>query len=137
MKIILIGKIAKNYRLPSNIISIPETNSKKELAQYYSMADVFITFSKEESFGKVTAEALACGTPAIVYNSTANSEIVSEGCGYVVESDNIAEVINSVKKIKRNGKEVYSNKCRDFVTNNFSKEDRVKDYEIYNKLLNI
>jgi glycosyltransferase involved in cell wall biosynthesis len=137
MKIILIGKIEDKFTLPSNIISIPETHSKKELAQYYSLADVFITFSKEESFGKVTAEALACGTPAIVYDSTANSEIVSEECGYVVDSGNIKKVVEKIKEIELRGKKVYSDNCRKFVTKNFNKEDRIKDYlEIYNKIIN-
>lgn len=136
MKIVLIGKISKEYSLPSNIISIPETHSKEELAQYYSMADVFVTFSKEESFGKVTAEALACGTPAISYDSTANSEIVGEGCGYVVEPDDIDEVMNAIKKINSVGKGAYSDKCRNFVLDNFNKDDRIADYlDVYDKLL--
>lgn len=136
MKIILVGRIDEDVSLPNNIINIPETNSKQELAEYYSMADVFITFSKEESFGKVTAEALACGTPAIVYDSTANSEIVGEDCGYVVQTDNIVEVMSCITKIELHGKETFSDNCRQFVINNFSKEDRIRDYlDIYTNLV--
>ena len=47
-----------------------------------------MNLSVEESFGLTTAEALACGVPAIVYNSTACPEIVSSDTGIVVEKNN-------------------------------------------------
>ncbi len=72
--IVLIGYIDSRVKLPSNVIHINETHNAKKLAEYYSMADIFLNLSKEESFGKVTAEALACGTPVITNNLTANKE---------------------------------------------------------------
>ncbi len=80
--IVLVGK--NDYKLPDNIISIDRTNSKEELAAIYSMADVYVNASHEETFGLTTIEALACGTPVIVYNETAIPEVVSDTCGIVV-----------------------------------------------------
>lgn len=71
-------------RLPPGIIGLERTNSVQELAQLYSAADVLINPSFEETFGLITAEALACGTPAIVFNATACPELVDETCGRVV-----------------------------------------------------
>ena len=87
--VVLVGTINEGIELPKNIITVPSTSSIDELAELYSSADVFITFSLEETFGKVSAEALSCGTPVICYNSTANPEIVGEGCGYVCEKKEI------------------------------------------------
>ncbi|RIO01595.1 glycosyltransferase, partial [Mammaliicoccus sciuri] len=82
--IILIGNISDNQKLPNNIINIKETEKIELLADIYSSVDIFLNLSLEETFGKTTAESLACGTPAIVYNSTANPELIGKGCGEIL-----------------------------------------------------
>lgn len=135
-KIVLVGKVDKAIQLPSNIISIPETQNIKELVEYYSMADVFVTLSLEETFGKVTAEALACGTPAIVYDSTACPELIGEKCGYVIEKNNINMVLKKILETENKTKEYYSKNCINFARENFNKDDRIEDYiNLYNHLI--
>ncbi|WP_203332253.1 glycosyltransferase [Planococcus beigongshangi] len=126
--IVLVGNIESSTVLPPNIISIQETHDIKELVQYYSLADVFLNLSLEESFGKVTAESLACGTPVIVLNSTANPELVGDGCGVIIEDKDIQNLVTSIENIKLNGKNMYKDKCIDFAHKNFSKYDRLNDY---------
>lgn len=122
MVIILIGKIEKNINLPQNIINVLETDNIFELVKYYNLADVFLQLSKEETFGKVVAEALACGTPAIVYNSTASPELVKDSCGYIIENDeNISSILKKVKKVKQLGKTYFSNNCRQKALKDFNK----------------
>ena len=60
-------------------------NDVNKLAEQYGQADALLHLSYQETFGKVVAEALACGTPAIVYNITALPELIGSGCGAVVE----------------------------------------------------
>ena len=60
---------------------------------------MFVHLSKEETFGKVIAEALACGTPAVVYNSTAMPEIVDDATGRVVEPGNINGVATAIHEV--------------------------------------
>jgi glycosyltransferase involved in cell wall biosynthesis len=135
MVILLIGGIKNNIALPENIIKIEETHNVRELVEYYSAADLFLNLSLEETFGKVTAEALACGTPAIAINSTANPELIGEGCGFVVDN-NINSILESIKHVKRLGKSSFSKECISYARNNFSKVDRIKDYMyIYNQLV--
>ena len=87
-KIVLVGVSKSQARnLPDNILSILRTNNINELVEIYSAADVFVNPSKQETMGMVTVEALACGTPVIVYNKTAVPEVVGENCGYVVETN--------------------------------------------------
>ena len=75
--IVLVGLSDKQLKtLPKNIIGIKRTNSTKELAEIYTAADVFFNPSKEETFGLVTIEAMACGTPAVVLDKSASPEIV-------------------------------------------------------------
>lgn len=136
MSIILVGNIDKKVSLPKNIINIKETHNIDELAKYYSMADVFVNLSLEESFGKVTAEALACGTPVVVINSTANPELVGDRCGYIVDKDSMGKILEYILHIKKNGKKYYSKHCIEFAKNNFNIEDRLHDYvELYKKII--
>jgi len=121
--------------LPNNIIGIKRTANIKELAQIYSAADVFVNPSVEETFGLVTAEALACGTPAIVFDSTPGVEIVADGCGYVAEMGNISAIRKLIDHVKKDGKAFYSEKCIKRVNLYFRKDERYKEYvDLYRRL---
>ena len=132
---ILVGNVG-DVKLPQNIIHISATNSVEELARYYSLADVFVQPSLEETFGKVSAEALACGTPVVCFDSTANPEIVVEGCGAVVKVGNVDDMFLKIKTILQNGKSTYSEKCRDFAVKNFNKQNKLVEYlNLFYKIL--
>lgn len=79
--------------LPSSIICLNRTDSVEELAQIYSAADVFVNASVEETFGLPTVEAMACGTPVIVYRATAIPEVVTDATGFVVEPHDIDGIV--------------------------------------------
>ena len=103
-KIILIG-LTKNQleQMPQNIIGISRTENQQELAEWYSAADIFINSSKEETFGLVTAEAMACGTPAAVYNTTACAEIVDPAFGYILSpGEKLRDHIRTIIEEKKN-----------------------------------
>jgi len=138
MIIILVGNISAKVNIPNNIIHIDETHNTTELVEYYSMADVFVNLSLEETFGNVTAEALACGTPAIVLNSTANPELIGDGCGYVVGKNDYNKVKEHIADIYKRGKGSYSAQCIAYAKNNFSKDRRIFDYiNLYKKLISV
>ena len=134
--IILIGNIDNNQYLPKNIINIKETHETNLLAEIYSSADLFLNLSMEETFGKTTAESLACGTPAIVYNSTASPELIGDRCGEILESEDITELMEKIDIIKNKGKAFYTNHCRNFASTNFDKEKNNEKYiELYKELI--
>lgn len=135
-KIVLIGSIPNGTILPQNVICIGTTNSVAELAMYYSMADVFVNPSIQETFGKVTAEALASGTPAIVNNSTANPELIGTGCGYILENTDSTSILEAIKDIRTKDKSCYSSFCISHAKRNFNMSDRIKDYiALYERLI--
>jgi glycosyltransferase involved in cell wall biosynthesis len=136
--IMLVGKISKKVNLPANILNIPETHDSKEMASLYSMADVFVNLSIEETFGKTTAEALASGTPAIVYNSTANPEVIGNQCGYVVHPNNMDELTIKINQVFNKGKETYKTACVSHAKSNFLSEHRIKDHlKFYQKVIQL
>lgn len=85
-------------KLPADIIAIKRTANLDELVKIYSAADVFVNLSVEETFGMVTAEALACGTPVVAYDKTAVPEVVDKQSGVIVHAGNIQELVSGIKK---------------------------------------
>lgn len=132
-QMVLIGSNRKGLSIPPNIIHIPYVNNTTELAKLYSNVDVYVHLSREDTFGKVIAEALSCGTPAIVYNATGCPEIVGEGCGYIVKKGAIQEVKEKILQVQKNGKKIYSEACRNYVIENFDMKRNIHStLKLYN-----
>lgn len=135
MQILLIGKTTEGFRHPK-IKCAGFVGDVEQLARMYSVGDAYVHVSTADTFGKVIAEAMACGLPAVVYDNTACPELVSEGCGAAVEPHNIEQLINELQIIKKNGKAYYSEKCKNRVKNSFSYEKNVQQtLEFYNELI--
>ena len=98
-KLVVIGCMKNELPENERVLRIPFVANTKLLAKYYAMADVFVHFSIEDTFGKVIAEAQACGTPAITYNTTACPEIAKIGDGFVCEARNVEQVYEIIERL--------------------------------------
>ena len=135
-EIILAGTVPFADKLPDNIKVVGYVSSTEDLAKLYSACDVYVHLSKEDTFGKVIAEAISCGTPAVVYDSSACPEILGKGCGYVVPAGDVEAVWEAVQKIVEQPKSEYEHFCTEHATANFAKEKLIKDtLEIYVHLI--
>ena len=122
---VMVGNLTQP--VPSNVISVGVLSNVQELAEYNSMADVFVNFTQQETFGKVSAEALACGTPVIVNNNTACPEVVGD-CGFIIENNDEDACVNAIRHIIKVGKKTYSDKCVNRVRELFSKKLIMKQW---------
>lgn len=138
VKIVLVGTNEEvSKQMPPAIMCLPRTNNQNELVELYSMADVLTSLSYQESMGLTPVEAMACGTPAIVYNNTAQPEVIDVTTGIVVETGNIEQTLNAILKIKESGKAYYSDACVLRVHNMFESKKCYHEYiQLYRKLLN-
>ncbi|WP_278703771.1 glycosyltransferase [Parabacteroides goldsteinii] len=136
-RFILIGRMAYEGALPKNVISVGVISSTDELAQYYSAADVLLVCSVQETFGKVSAEALACGTPVIANNSTANLEIAGMDCGLSFNNNNVDEIVAAIQQFERNGgKGQYTHKCYKRASELFDFNKQMLTYQkLFDRLL--
>jgi len=134
--IILIGLTSKQIKaLPPNIIGIERTESQIELAEYYTLANVFCNLTYLDNFPTVNIEALACGTPVITYNTGGSPEAIDENTGFVVEQGNIEEVISCIRRLK-NGYRLMAEDCRQRALMHFNKANCFMKYiDLYNRLL--
>lgn len=102
-QIVLVGTTDRiDELLPKEIISIHSTNNQKELAEIYSLADVFVNPTREENFPTVNIESLACGTPIITYNTGGSVEIINESCGTIIESNEVVDLYNEILNVCKN-----------------------------------
>ena len=111
--------------LPGNIIGINRTNDVTQLSKVYSMADVFLNPSYEDTFGLVNAEALACGTPVITYRTGGCTEIVDETCGIVVECGDTLAMLAAVEHMKE---EIFPAAACRKRAQMFAQQERYHDY---------
>ena len=136
--IILIGISLKQKEiLPKNIITVSRTESQKDLAEYYSIADVYVNPTYSDNFPTTNLEAMACGTPVITYQTGGSPEAVTHETGLVVAKGDFDGLVNAIKEIRAKGKAYYTLSCRQRAIDFYNKNDRYQDYiNLYNELLN-
>lgn len=137
VKLIMVG-VSNNQMnsLPRNIIGIQRTENISELVQLYSAADLYVNFSIEESFGLTTAESLSCGTPVLVYDSTACPDIVTPKTGFVVPPHDLLEANRVIEHVKTVGKSFYSENCRQYALTHLDDTLCYEQYlSLYKKIL--
>ena len=121
---------------PANLIALGRTESDRELANYYNMADIFINMSYEETFGLTTAEAMACGTPVIVMDATANPELVTADTGIVVPNRETQTLMRAIETMEAKGLRSYVSACVSRAKTCFDKQIMARKYmEAYAEIL--
>lgn len=134
-RIVLVGTNPDvDQLLPENIISIHRTHNPKELAEIYTAADIFANPTRDEVFGLVNVEALACGTPGVTFNSGGSPECYDKTCGSIVDCDDIGALEREIIRIcteKPYTKEACIRKSK-----GFDKNKRFKEYvELYERVI--
>lgn len=133
--ICMVGLTEKQIRrLPDGIIGKARTESIKELVQYYSAADFFLNLTYEDTFSMVNMEALACGTPIIVYETGGSPEIILERCGAIVGTGDLAAVVSTLQNEVKE-KDYYRDACLGRAAQ-YDKEECYKQYiALYEKMI--
>ena len=131
--LLLFGATRQIIDLPKNVKLIGYTKIREELAALYTMADVFVNCTREESLSLINVEAQACGTPVITFDNTGVAETVDGINSLRVDTGNAPELFNAVNKIRM--KKTSSNEIVSFVSENFDIEKNYKKYiDLYRSL---
>ena len=126
---VMIGLEGELLSHPRNLIPIRRTNNQIQLAEYYSMADIFLICSKRENFPTTCLEALACGTPVIGFDEGGTAETAPTPYGHFVPYGDLDAIKEYIEKFFRNQVELRSSReCRDFAVQNYSKESMYSNY---------
>ena len=135
-QIIMIGLNENQINsLPRGIVGIRRTESVEQLAEFYSLADVFVNPTYVDNFPTTNIEALACGTPVVTYRTGGSPEAIDEHTGMVIEQGNIRQLKNAIENIAPK-KSFYTEACRKRAVKNFNMHERFSDYvELFDQLI--
>lgn len=144
MKIVIAGKVDPN---PTDeqyfdqvvrplidgkqVVWFGEADAAQKRELYRDARALLLPIVWEEPFGLVMPEAMACGTPAIVFRRGAAPEIVADGkSGFLV--DNVSEMASAIGRLD----EISPADCRRHALENFDTSVMVKSYvSVYERML--
>lgn len=136
--LLLFGSSSVDHSLPKNVIQIGYTKSPKEMAALYSMADVMVNCSREDTLSSLNLECQACGTPVVTYDATGSKETVDGVCGFAVPTGNVKVLWSRVHEIQSISKISLTDQCRKWVLKNFGKKDNYEKYiKLFQKLIKV
>lgn len=99
VRFIIIGVDDMNESFPDNVIALGRTENQQELAEYYSMADVFVICSAMENFPTTCLEALCCGTPVAGFASGGTAETAPAPLGRFCAPGDICALRDNVRAL--------------------------------------
>jgi len=123
---ILIGVKDLNEKFPNNVIALGRTENQIELAEYYSLADIFLICSEKETFSMTCAEAISCGTPVIGFKSGAPETIFAEAI--FVDYGDIKELKKQLEKFLNDQEFFYDRIILQEGIKKYSKNKMFKNY---------
>lgn len=136
-QIVLIG-LSENQikQLPNGIIGLTRTESVEALAKWYSVADVFVNPTYEDTYPTTNLEAISCGTPLITYRTGGSPESVTLQTGRVVERGNVEGIAKAIEVICAEDRNEMRKLCRDYAVANFDQKECFKKYiDLYAEIL--
>ncbi len=125
-------KLADSLNL-KNIVFLGN-RSHEELRKIYNIADVSLVPSRNEAFGLVVIEALACGTPVIGTNQGGIPEIINDRVGMVFKPEDYKELAGKITKVLDEEVSFDRNEIHKYAYENYSEDELIKPLiKIYEK----
>ena len=132
-QLLMVGELGKRVKLDSSVAYIPYISSAVELAAAYSFAEAYVHFSIADTFGLVIAEAMACGTIPITYDSTACGEIPG-GFGILVQPRDVNAIIEALPSLTE--KKLHREEMIAFVRKNYDQTENTNRYvDVYESMV--
>lgn len=113
-----------------NVVFVGDQNHEA-LRKIYSLADVCIVPSREEAFGLVALEAIACGTPVIATKEGGMTDFITKDVGILVEKENVEQLAKEINKVLSGEKKFDKKYLQSYAKKNYSQEN------LMNQLINL
>lgn len=134
-EVMLMYGVGQKYPLlPSNIIPLGYIKSREEMAALYTMADVLVNCTREDSLSLLNIECQACGTPVVTFNATAPKETVDNVNSFSVKVGD-AEALYEKTEYVLDHINTKNEACRAFVAKEFEKNTNYRKYiDLYHRI---
>lgn len=96
IKILAVGKRTTDKDYPQTVAIGPVYDTEK-LSAIYSCADYFVMPSLQEAFAQTPLEAMACGTPAIVFPVSGTEELINDVNGVRCDSFTASDLEKGIR----------------------------------------
>jgi glycosyltransferase involved in cell wall biosynthesis len=117
-QVVAFGARLTNTGFPSNWKCVGPIRDENLLNLYYNAAVVYVSPTLAETFGLTLAEAVAAGTPAVVFKVGGCVDTVVEGVtGFLAnyrDSESLANCIGRVMGMNKDECDEMSRRCRQF-----------------------
>ena len=132
---VFVGYNRNDWDIPNNMITIGFVKDQNELAEYYSLPDLFVCTSYGDSTPAACLDALGCGSPILGFNIVGIPYCAEEPYGTFVKPFDIDALADVVVKTPFKTEEIINN-VRNYAYKRFStKEVFKKQYNIYETIL--
>ena len=116
-----------SWKSTDNVIMLPPTSNLNLLAKLYSLADIFLIFSKKENYPTTCLEAQACGTPVLGFDVGGVKESIQHG---------LVVPYGDMKAAQQSLFSLFNSKPFDPFLDNLGNEDMVNAYlSLYEQVL--
>jgi glycosyltransferase involved in cell wall biosynthesis len=126
-----IGSAIPQADLSVPCYSLGRIEDPEELAALYSAADIFVHPAREDNFPNVVLEAMACGTPCVVFDVGGLPEMVRDGdTGLVVPRESVEALRAGIVDLLSNPDRLkaMSYRCREVALAEFQLDQMAERY---------
>ncbi|MEO7756338.1 MAG: glycosyltransferase, partial [Dokdonella sp.] len=82
-----------------NVTMLPYQQKPECLAKLLASCDALVHAGRQETFGMILIEAMACARPVIAVRAGAVTELVDQKVGFVAEPDDAASLADAVRRL--------------------------------------
>lgn len=117
-----VGYLSENKSsLPSNYIPIGFVNDQNLLSEYYSLFDVFVFPSVEDTMPNACLEALSCGTPLICFDISGMPYLGDSSVLTLVAPRDVEQLVSQIKKIEKKTPQMVE-VCRNYALSRYDSQ---------------
>jgi glycosyltransferase involved in cell wall biosynthesis len=124
-------------QLPFKVHELNLITSQDELAEVYSLADVFVTPSLEDNLPNTIMEAMACGTPVVAFHTGGIPEMIDhQQNGYLAAFKDPADMAKGLALVLNGPADQLTTNARQKVLDNYTNDRIAQRYlDVYKSVL--
>lgn len=108
----------------------------ERIQDFYSKLDFYVLPSRDETFGVVVVEAMACGLPVIASKCGGPEEIITKESGVLVEKENPRELAMAIRSVAGNLGSYNRKAIRNYVLKKYGTDSFIESIsDVYQELL--
>lgn len=137
--LVSVGGLKSSIELPLPHVNLGRINNDRLLSIAYSLADVFVMPSLQESFGQTVTESLACGTPVVAFDGGGPTDMVRPGVtGWLARCGDAGALRHALVEALSDDatRPIMSENCRRIAVEEYSLETQAAAYvRLYERLI--